>query len=408
MNIALYHNLPSGGARRAMVEMVKGLAARGHTLDEYCPETADLTFLPLDGVVRRTVVLPFRPRGVARTRVPLLTPYVTAARLALDLRAMTALGAEAARSIDRQGYDVVFSHDCQLVQVPDVLAFSQFPTVHYFHVGMRGLAADETALPAGASILERLKHSYYAPARRAYPRLRFRQAGRNLRAAGRVLTNSRFAAAELADAFGVTAQVCTLGVDSAIFRPLGLPRERFVLSVGAVHPNKGYRFLLHSLGCLPREARPPLVIAANSAEPDELNALHTLAAEVGVALTVRNVADAAEMAVLYNRAAAFVYAPVREPWGLAAVEAMACAAPVVAVAEGGVAESVVDGETGLLTARDPAAFAAALGRVLSDDSLAARLGAGGAARAASQFTWAATVQCVAAHLAAAAGLEAVT
>ena len=82
MNIALYHNLPSGGVRRAMVEMVKGLVVRGHTLDEYCPETADLTFLPLNGVVRRAVVLPFRPRGVARTRVPLLTPYITAARLA--------------------------------------------------------------------------------------------------------------------------------------------------------------------------------------------------------------------------------------------------------------------------------------------------------------------------------------
>lgn len=398
MNIALYHNLPSGGARRAMVEMVKGLVARGHTLDEYCPETADLTFLPLDGVVRCTVVLPFRPRGVAKTRVPLLTPYVTAARLALDLRAMAALGAEAARRIDQQGYDVVFSHDCQLVLVPDVLRFLLQPSVHFCHAATTASARTAGQNHSSTSTMQRVKHLYYTPAHRTFPHLRFRQAGRNLRAAGRVLTNSRFAAAELADAFSVTAQVCTLGVDSAIFRPLGLPRERFVLSVGAVHPNKGYRFLLHSLGRLLKAERPPLVIAANSAEPAELAALRTLAAETGVELTVRNVADAAEMAALYNRAAAFVYAPVREPWGLAAVEAMACAAPVVAVAQGGVAESVVDGATGLLTSRDADAFAAALGRVLADPALAARLGAGGAARARDHFTWTATVDCLEAHL----------
>ncbi len=404
MNIALYHNLPSGGARRAMVEMAKGLAARGHTVDEYCPETADLTFLPLDGIVRRTVVLPFRPRGVARTRVPLLTPYITAARLAGDLRAMAALGAEAAQRIDRQGYDVVFSHDCQIVLVPDVLRFSQRPSVHYCHAATTASMRSDEQSDLRAGMRQQVKRLYYLPARQAFPRLRFHQAGRNLRAAGRVLANSRFAAAELADAFGVAAQVCYLGVDTLTFRPLGLPRERFVLSVGAVHYHKGYRFLIEALGRLPQRERPPLVIAANSVEPAELDVLQRLAAEVSVELAVRRVADAAEMAELYNRAAAFVYAPVREPWGLAAVEAMACGTPVVAVAEGGVAESVADGETGLLAGRDPDAFAAALARVLADPALAARLGAGGAARAASQFTWAATVDCLEAHLAAAAGM----
>lgn len=398
MNIALYHNLPSGGARRAMVEMARGLAAHGHTVDEWCPETADLAFLPLDGVVRRTVVLPFRPRGVARRRVPLLTPYLTAVRLAADLRAMAALGRQAAQQIGRMDYEVVFTHDCQLVLVPDVLRFLQQPSVHYCHAatsaGMRTVEND----CSGADLGNQAKRLYYAPARHAYPRLRFRQAGRNLRAARRVLTNSCFAAAELHDVFGVLAQVCTLGVDVVTFRPLALPREPFVLSVGAVHYHKGYRFLIQALAKLPDEQRLPLVIAANSVEPAELQALRALAAELRVTFTVRQVADEAEMAALYNRAAAFVYCPLREPWGLAAVEAMACGAAVVAVGEGGVAESVVDGETGLLTSRDADAFAAALGRVLADPALAARLGAGAAARARDHFTWTATVDCLEAHL----------
>ena len=387
-----------------MVEMAKGLAARGHTLDEYCPETADRSFLPLDGVARRTVALPFRPHGVATARVPLLTPYITATRLAGDLRAMAALGEDAAQRVDRQGYDVIFTHDCQLVLVPDILRYLRHPAVHYCHAATSASARSAEPGSPGVGFVQQAKHLYYAPARQAYPRLRFRQAGRNLRAAGRVLTNSRFAAAELHDAFGVTAHVCTLGVDTAIFRPLGLPRERFVLSVGAVHANKGYRFLLQALGRLPQSQRPALVIAANSADPAELAAIHALAVDLGVDLVVRNVAAAAEMVELHNRAAAFVYCPVREPWGLAVVEAMACAAPVVAVSEGGVAESVADGETGFLTSRDTNAFAAALARVLSDPVLAARLGAGGVAHARSQFTWDATVDCLEKHLLKAEGI----
>ena len=53
-----------------MVEMVKGLVARGHSVDEYCPATADLTFMPLDNYVGRKVVLPFEIRGAAQKRVP--------------------------------------------------------------------------------------------------------------------------------------------------------------------------------------------------------------------------------------------------------------------------------------------------------------------------------------------------
>jgi glycosyltransferase involved in cell wall biosynthesis len=389
MRIAIYHNLPSGGARRAMVEMVKGLVARGHTVDEYCLETADLSFLPLEGIVRNTTVLPFQPRGVAKRRVPLLTPYITAARLTSDLRAISGVGKRAAELIGRQDYDIVFTHDCQLTFVPDVLRFLREPAVHYCHAATSIQAMENGNEFAG--LQRQVKHLFYAPARRAYPWLRYRQARRNLRAPGRVLTNSDFARVELINLSGVAAEVCYLGVDVNLFRPLSLPREAFVLGVGAVHYHKGYRFLVQALAKLPDRQRPPLVIAANSAEPNELAELRALASELHIGLTVVRVADEAEMVRLYNRAAAFAYSPIREPWGLAAVEAMACGTAVVAVSDGGVPESIIDGETGLLTSRNPEAFAAALGSLLCDPALAKRLGDGGVARVRTCFTWTDTV-----------------
>jgi D-inositol-3-phosphate glycosyltransferase len=69
------------------------------------------------------------------------------------------------------------------------------------------------------------------------------------------------------------------------------------------------------------------------------------------------------------------------------VESLACGRPVVATRIGGLRTIVRDGETGFLVPwRDPALFAEALGRVLGDADLRARLGA--AARASVlQFGW---------------------
>ncbi len=83
---------------------------------------------------------------------------------------------------------------------------------------------------------------------------------------------------------------------------------------------------------------------------------------------------------------AFVLPSRREGLGVAGLEAMARARPVVASAVGGLAEIVRDGETGKLVApEDPVALAAALEALLADPALARRLGAAGARRVAEGF-----------------------
>ena len=72
-----------------------------------------------------------------------------------------------------------------------------------------------------------------------------------------------------------------------------------------------------------------------------------------------------------------VYAPRLEPFGLAPLEASACGLPVVAVAEGGVRESVIDGLNGLLVQHQPEAIAHAIQRLVQDKNLAAQLSENG-------------------------------
>lgn len=99
-------------------------------------------------------------------------------------------------------------------------------------------------------------------------------------------------------------------------------------------------------------------------------------------------------------AADVVVVPSRaEPFGNTAVEGLLARRPVVASRVQGLAEVLVDGETGLLVEPgDPAALAAAVGRLLADDALRARLAEDGRADALRRFTTARYAQDVRAEL----------
>jgi glycosyltransferase involved in cell wall biosynthesis len=96
-------------------------------------------------------------------------------------------------------------------------------------------------------------------------------------------------------------------------------------------------------------------------------------------------------------AGALIYTSRLEPFGLVPLEANACGLPVVAVAEGGVRETVKDGINGILSDPSPAALAKALEELLDNpekwDLLGASArtyvvenwGTGNAARALESF-----------------------
>jgi starch synthase len=103
-----------------------------------------------------------------------------------------------------------------------------------------------------------------------------------------------------------------------------------------------------------------------------------------------------------TQATTFVCPSVYEPLGIVNLEAMACSAPVVGTATGGIPEVVKDGVTGRLvpieqvqdgtgTPIDPEKFVADLARILtevvSDPAAAKRMGEAGRVRAETDFSW---------------------
>jgi glycosyltransferase involved in cell wall biosynthesis len=199
------------------------------------------------------------------------------------------------------------------------------------------------------------------------------------------------------------------GADPQRFAPGPAGDRDGVLFVGRLTPHKGIDRLLRALpagaalriaGSGGHDRRPP--------ERDYPALLRRLAAGRDVAF-LGPVPDAA-LPGLYRGAAVLAlpsqdrtcygrHVPVSELLGLAAIEAMASGTPVVASRIGGLAEVVVDGETGLLVPPgDVAALGDGLSRLLADRRLAARLGANARDLVLERFTWRACAErCLAAY-----------
>ena len=90
---------------------------------------------------------------------------------------------------------------------------------------------------------------------------------------------------------------------------------------------------------------------------------------------------------LLRNALCLVYTPPEEHFGIVPLEAMALGCPVVAVNSGGPLETVAHGRTGLLVDPEPAAFAAAVGKIHRDPGLAAAMRANGPEHVRGNFSF---------------------
>lgn len=157
------------------------------------------------------------------------------------------------------------------------------------------------------------------------------------------------------------------------------PDEPVVSIVGSLHARKGHAILFQALERLRREGLDVVCLAAG--EGPEHESLERQAKELGLrARLLGHIED-----VLPVLAAADVVAQpsLAEGLGVAAVEGMASARPVVASGVGGLMETIRNDVEGLhVPIGDVPALAEALGRCLHDSDLCARLGQAGRERAA--------------------------
>ena len=168
----------------------------------------------------------------------------------------------------------------------------------------------------------------------------------------RYLANSSAVAERIRRHYGREAVVCHPPVDVSFFSPATEPRGDFLLGVGALVPYKRYELAIEAARILGRR----LVLVGRGPEEARLRALTSSSGEI--------VSDRSpeQLRTLYRTCALYLQ-PGEEDFGISAVEALACGAPVVARRAGGALDIVRDGINGILFDGERAAdLAAALQR----------------------------------------------
>ncbi|MEZ5276852.1 MAG: glycosyltransferase family 4 protein [Opitutaceae bacterium] len=228
----------------------------------------------------------------------------------------------------------------------------------------------------------------------------------------------------VADGFPEFADKCVTVPNSADVIPEGsaaVPAGEKVLFVGRISPEKGIhdlitafhlvleRFpeaslhLVGAAGSAPIEylvglsdvpyvkdlsrfyERPPL---ANGKDPYLVTLEELAGPELGRRITFEGRADHDKISDHYRNAAVLVNPSLSESFGISLVEAMMLKKPVVATRVGGMAHTVIPGETGLLVdPANPNALAEAICKVLEDPALARQMGEAGRKRAVGHFSW---------------------
>lgn len=216
-----------------------------------------------------------------------------------------------------------------------------------------------------------------------------------LKRSDEVCVNSSHTKAEVKRLCGVDVRVVPYGAtvpDHAeeVSARRGKP---LLLFCGRLIQRKGIDILLRALPAILRERDVDVVITG---EGDRKKEWEELSTDLGLddTVTFAGFVSNEELGRLYRECSLYVHPAIHddkgdtEGLGVVLIEALANRKPVVASGVGGIVDVIIDGETGLLVPeKDPAALAAAVLRVLGDDTLARQLGDQGREHAMRVFDW---------------------
>jgi glycosyltransferase involved in cell wall biosynthesis len=200
-----------------------------------------------------------------------------------------------------------------------------------------------------------------------------------VRRAALLVANSHYAAGRLRQLYRREPDAVVYpGVDLALFRPGPAAERPYAISVGRLSAEKGLDRLIE----LWRELPDLPLHVVGSASPEVLREWRGRAPH---GVFFRGHLTATDLADAYRGAAVAVFAPYAEEFGLAPLEAMSSGVPVVAWRDGGLQETLIDGQTGYLVT-DAVTFRQRVRLLLHDAGRRRAFGEAGRSRA-EQFSW---------------------
>lgn len=351
MKIAIFHELPEGGARNSAIKMAKLLNTFVHNVDLYyvAEKKDNLDNLKLNNVF----FYEFKPKiwngnnwkvRLYKDSIELFNLYKLNKKIAMD--------------INLREYDLVLINASQFIEAPFILRFLKSFKVFYAHD------------PNYRIIYEKLLD---IPKSINFFRYRYEKLNRffrkifdssNISKTDLILANSEYTRSVIFKTYNLRSTVSYLGVDADFFKPKNIEKKIDVLFVGSRDPIDGYTLLLDALELFGNKLNVVFVPSEN-----------------------KRILVPREMVDLYQKTRIVVCLAVNEPFGLVPLEAMSCAVPVIAVNEGGYKESVINKETGFLIKRDSKELGEKIQQLLNNPNLTKEMGKNGRESVLQNWTW---------------------
>jgi len=336
MNIAIFHNLPDGGAARVLDQTIKVLKKANCNVDIY--SIAEKIY--------------YRPKLNLKTEYLMVKPWRGFVLhnlwiffyLRLEHRRIASI-------IDSKQYDKVLVHHDYFTKSPFLLRYIKTKTIYFCHEPQREYYEDWKI--HAPSIKDKIINLIRFPIKYIDQT--------NVKNAFIVITNSKFSKKIIDRIYGIKSLYLYPGVDLSIFKPSS-KKANIILSIGGINYIKDPFFIVESIKDL---LDPYKLIIVGSGRQADLKKILNLAGNKRSFISILARISDHKLIELYSLAKVHCIAAHLEPFGLSSIEAQACGTPVVAVKEGGVIETIVEGRTGYLTKRDKAEFREKVNKVLA-------------------------------------------
>lgn len=348
MKIAIFHELPKGGARRAVNEMALRLK-KNHLVDLFTTEIIEESEKFL---FNKVFFYNFRPKKWkgGNWKIRLYKDSVELFKLWL-------LHKKIAKEVKGKKYDVFLINPSRHIEAPFVLRYPNARKIFYAHDPYYRLVYEpEFTFPKNINLLRKKYENLNRFIRKILDK-------KNLSCADIIITNSRFAQKQIKKIYGKESTVLYLGVDQNFFVPKEMEKEYDVLFIGSTDPIDGYDLFMRICEVIGR------------------------AMKAKVLLTDKEWLESRKLRKLYQKSRIVLCLSRNEPFGLISLEAMACGVPVIAVDEGGYKESIVDGKTGFLVERDPKKISEKIKFLLANPSITDKIGKNGRDHVVKNWTW---------------------
>lgn len=327
MKIAIFHNLPKGGAKRMVYSLIKELS-KSNDVDEFTVSTST-DYLDEKRFVKNQMIYEYRHgSGVFESVFNSLT-------------ALKSVHRRIARDINEGNYDIVLVNHDFITRSPYLLRYLRVPSIYFCHEPPREfyekLDIHSPRLKDKLANIIRFPLKYVDKTNFSY--------------ADVVVTNSIYSQSVVKRIYKKASTVIYPGVDTMVFRPQKIKKENQIITVGSLLPYKGTLEVIRCLGTINNRKRPGLIVVGEGRKI-EIKKVNEAATKYKVNIKiVKNVSDR-ELSNLYSSSRVVVSLAFGEPFGLSIIEGMACGIPAVVVNEGGLKEQTINGVNGYVTSRN--------------------------------------------------------